>query len=156
MRIIIALLWIPGTQDPFLVHASGSLGSSLAEENPTRLLCATCHMSSASSPFATRLLFVRGVVVNSPPTGACVVGCCTALGKSICLPDRGLGNGPRVTGLDLADHSGQHVLLRRQDLVASGRSIGCDRFHRPSIHTHLPHHGSCISGGAAWAGVHRV
>src|SRR5436305_13629435 len=107
--------------------------------------------------FDNLLPFRLGAVVNSPPTGACVVGRGTAVGKSFLSSGSGvLGNGPRVTGFDLADHSGQHLLLRRQNVVAAGGRFGCHGIYRPSIHSHVSHYGSGVSGGAAGVRVHRV
>ena len=54
----------------------------------------------------------------------------TAVGKSFVSSSGGLGNGPRVTGFDLADHVGQHIFFCRQNLVAACgriRGRGMDR-----------------------------
>src|SRR5271163_1441881 len=77
---------------------------------------------SAVFSSTSRLLFVRAAVLHSPPTVARAVRRGNCRGEILsCLSSRfgGLGNGPRVTGSDLADHSDQHVFFRRQDLVAA-------------------------------------
>jgi len=48
----------------------------------------------------------------------------------------GLGNGPCVTGCDLADHSGQHLLFCRQ-VVAAGWSFSGRGIHGRTIHLTL-------------------
>ena len=79
----------------------------------------------------------------------------TAVGKSF-RARRVLGNGPRVNGVDLADHSDQHILFCRQNLVAARRRFCRNGIHRPTIHSDLHHHGDCVPRGAARAGLHRV
>src|SRR5579864_4428739 len=77
------------------------------------------------------------VVVNSPPTVASRRGdAATAVGKSVFAQEE-LGNGPRVTGFDLADHPDQHILLCRQDLVVAGRRLCRGRMDRSSVHPYL-------------------
>ena len=106
--------------------------------------------------FEARLHYPQGAVVNSPPTVDLRCGARQlSWGKSfraVCVGG-GLGNGPRVTGCDLADYSRQHLLLCRQDLVAAG--WGCSRcgVYRRTIHAHADFDGNCFSGGATFAGL---
>jgi hypothetical protein len=90
MRIIIALLWISGTQDPFLAMRL-EFKFENSPQKSYKIAVRDMSREQAESSFPTPLRFVRGVVVNSPPTGACVVGCGTALGKSFLSSRSGVG-----------------------------------------------------------------
>src|SRR5438445_8948160 len=74
---------------------------------------------------ASRLLIWRAAVLQSPPTVARDGNC---RGEILIVPGRA-GNGPRVTVVDLADHTGQHIFLCRQDLVAASWGSRVRRIH---------------------------